>query len=300
MCYFSAPNHHVSDNPDMTQEQLQQMSDLLRHALKLQIGCGSEPTLYPHLVDIVRLGKECGVPYISLTTNGQLIANGRVDLIRLIALGLNEITLSMHGTREATYEHLMQYAKFERLRKTLAILHDAKQKFPEFQIRVNFTINSLNIQDLKNDGFWSIWDEAQVWPDVIQLHPIQHLGDSTWQDFDLSFLQSCYDETIGSIISKCKQKGITCIAPTQSELTIIESKQEQIDLSVIEDITYCHITSDVCYQDDFDRQHDTFASYHHRKHTARKLLRGAFCSNRLKKDFEIEGPSSRLNYSVTG
>jgi hypothetical protein len=47
--------------------------------------------------------------------------------------------------------------------------------FPEFQIRVNFTINSLNVQDLKNDGFWSILDEAQVWPDVIQLRPIQHL-----------------------------------------------------------------------------------------------------------------------------
>jgi wyosine [tRNA(Phe)-imidazoG37] synthetase (radical SAM superfamily) len=284
----------------MTIEQLQQTSDLLRHALKLQIGCGAEPTLYPHLEDIVHLGKEVGVPYISLTTNGQLIATGRVDLMRLIELGLNEITLSMHGTREATYEDLMQYAKFERLRKTLAILHDAKQKFPEFQIRINFTINSRNIQDLKNDGFWPIWDEAQVWPDVIQLRPIRNLGASVWQDFDLSFLHSCYDETIGSIVAKCEQKGITCIAPTQSELTMIESKQEQIDQSVIEHITYCHISSDGCYQADFDRLHDTFASYHHRKHTVRKLLRGAFCPNRLKKDFEIEGPSSHLNYSVKG
>ena len=69
----------------------------------------------PRLAEIIARGKNAGVPYISLITNGQLIASGKVSLPDLVKAGLNEITLSMHGTRQETYEHLMTGAKFSNL-----------------------------------------------------------------------------------------------------------------------------------------------------------------------------------------
>ena len=65
----------------MQPEKLQQVQTSLYHrTLTLQIGCGAEPTLYSDLEGIVVQGRQRGFPYISLTTNGQLIASGKVDL----------------------------------------------------------------------------------------------------------------------------------------------------------------------------------------------------------------------------
>ena len=282
----------------MTAAQLEQIKKtLLPRALKFQIGCGAEPTMYPDLASVVRLGAEAKVPYISLTTNGQLIAAGRVDLMQLAAEGLNEITLSMHGTKAETYEELMPGAKFERLQKLVDILHDVKQSYPQFKIRINFTVNSLNVYDLEGNKFWDIWDKANVQPDIIQLRPVQDFGESVWRDFDLQPLRDNYDTTIGNVIKQCKSRDITCIAPELSHLDHV-ADTEQVFAKIVEDITYCYVSRNAVYHDDFDAEADTFNSYHKRRGTLKQLLIGAIRPSHLKHGLRNDSGSLKLNYSV--
>ncbi len=79
MCFFSDDTMRAGMTGTISEERLALIEHAFFHrALKLQIGCGAEPTLYPRLAEIIARGKNAGVPYISLITNGQLIASGKV------------------------------------------------------------------------------------------------------------------------------------------------------------------------------------------------------------------------------
>ena len=70
MCYFTDENYVKKTKGIFPKEDLSILADkMFGRALKLQIGCGTEPTLYKDLAQIVSLGKAHKVPYISLTTN---------------------------------------------------------------------------------------------------------------------------------------------------------------------------------------------------------------------------------------
>ena len=74
MCYFSDPANRPAPQGTMTAEQISGLADkVMSKALKMQIGCGAEPTLYRGLPQLIAAGKKAGVPYVEITTNGQLI-----------------------------------------------------------------------------------------------------------------------------------------------------------------------------------------------------------------------------------
>jgi wyosine [tRNA(Phe)-imidazoG37] synthetase (radical SAM superfamily) len=299
MCYFSQENRKACKQPNISEATIDNLQKALFHrALKLQIGCGAEPTLYPHLLDLVQRGHESGIPYISLTTNGQLIATGRVNLMQLVEAGLNEITISMHGTSAATYEELMTGAKFERLQQLLCILHDVKGRFPEFQIRANFTVNSLNVDDLADGKFWDVWTAADVFPDVVQLRPVQNIGESIWQDFDLTPLRKKYTETIGAVIAQCGKRGILCLAPSIDDLNHVTDDVSSVP-SLIEKATYCYVSSDSFSPGDFDLEKDTCESYHKRLHTVRRLFLSAIFPGYNKRNKHTKEKTKALNYHVS-
>ncbi|MDE7335161.1 MAG: radical SAM protein, partial [Muribaculaceae bacterium] len=183
-----------------------------KRALKLQIGCATEPTLFNGLPEIIAKAKADGVPYIALTTNGKQIARGNVDLAELAASGLNELTLSMHGTSKEIYEELMPGAAYDELLALTRKIAEAKRRHPGLKLRVNYTINSRNIGDLEADRFWQLWQPDGM-PDIVQLRPVQKMGETEWNDFDLTPLKERYDATIGAIKKKCTELGIACIAP---------------------------------------------------------------------------------------
>lgn len=293
MCYFSDAAKRSTMKGIMTEEELDKVEKALFHrALKLQIGCGAEPTLYPRLAELVKRGRRAGVPYISLTTNGQLFATGRVDLEKLVQEGLNEITLSIHGTDKDTYEYLMPGAKFENLCTLINIIDKVKKKYPEFVVRINFTVNSRNVDNLANDRFWKIWD-GTVGPDIIQLRPVQDYGDTEWKDFDHTPLKEKYDATIGDVIRECKLRSITCIAPSPEQIDAVNDIQDGVS-SIIEDFSYCYVAPGSCYKEDFSLENDTYESYHKRKHTGWKLFKSAFSHGSARS----RNVSKKLNYDV--
>lgn len=292
MCYFSDAEKRASMKGKMDARQLDLVEKALFHrALKLQIGCGAEPTLYSDLEDIVKRGRRAGIPYISLTTNGQLIASGRVDLMALVEAGLNEITLSLHGVDKETYEFLMPGAAYDKLLRLVEIIREVKKKHPKFVVRINFTVNSLNVDNLAGDGFWRLWGDDVL--NVVQLRPVQNLGVSEWRDFDHTSLKEKYDSTIGAIVRECKSRGITCLAPDLSQIDAVNDMQDA-GSAVIEDFSYCYVSPSSCYKDDFDMQTDTYESYHKRHRSARSLFASVFRSNKSRE----RHISKKLNYTV--
>lgn len=265
---------------------------LYNRALKLQIGCATEPTIYPHLTELIADARQAGIPYVSITTNGKLIAQGRISLRALVEAGLSELTLSLHGTTAEIYEELMPGGKFRELLDMIKQIVEVKRDFPSFVFRVNYTINSLNIDDLEEHKFWGLWNEQSL-PDIIQLRPVQDMGGTIWTDFDLTPLKEKYAYTIGRIIERSKKLGITCIAPTLKQLDEVATDQDYIS-AMIKEITYCYISPDSVYRDDFQSD-DTFETYHKRRKTAWNLLKWAcgFNHKSQKRD-----STKHLNYKV--
>lgn len=290
MCYFSNPEHDSKARSIETDRLLHIARAFYHRALKLQIGCGTEPTLYRGLEDIIRQGKAAGIPFISITTNGQIFANDPAWLERLIAAGLDELTLSAHGTRPETYEYLMPGAHFDRFVRLVETLAELKQRYPQFKVRLNFTFNSMNIEDLSPDSFWGLWKNTR--PDIIQLRPVQNIGGTAWTDYSMDKVKTAYEHTIARLTVDCRQKGITVIAPEERQLDMVNDEQDWSS-AVIEDLTYCYVSPDAVYKSDFAPGIDTYESYHRRKHTSRALLKSVFFPRGRKRS-----TSKKLNYTV--
>src|SRR5699024_11959285 len=95
--------------------------------------------------------------------------------------GLDELTLSAHGFTRETYEHLMTNGKFDLFRRLLADVAEIKKQHPQFKLRINYTINNDNLEELNR-----IWEVVGDELDILQLRPIQKIGESEYQDFDLT------------------------------------------------------------------------------------------------------------------
>lgn len=293
MCYFSNPAKRAEMKGMMTAEQLERVrKSLMPRAAKLQIGCGAEPTLYPRLVEIVRMGRDAGIGYISLTTNGKVFAEKENLLRELVEAGLSELTLSLHGTTRGIYETLMPGAKYDLLLKLAGIIADVKRDHPQFKLRVNYTVNSLNVDDLAGNLFWDLWKPGGE-PDIVQLRPVQKIGESEWTDFNLEPLKVKYASTTGAVVEECKRRGITCLAPSLAQIDEVATDQSE-SISIINDLTYCYVSPDSCYRSDFE-EGDTYESYHRRHKTGRKLLKAMVSRKHGSRKREV---SKKLNYTV--
>lgn len=296
MCYFSDPAKRAEMKGVMTPEAVKAVAEsVFPRALKLQIGCAAEPTLWPEekIVELILLAKSYGVPYVSLTSNGQLLASEKVSLRALVAAGLDELTLSMHGSTPEVYEELMPGAKFENLERLLGLVHHVKEEFPEFKLRINFTVNSLNIADLTQDRIDALFDRTS-WPDILQLRPVQKIGESEWNDFSHDSIREQYDQTIGRLAEVLRARGATAILPSRTELDEVATEQSGAS-AVIEDFTYCYVSPQGCYKPDFDPAKESLSTYLKRKKSFRSLMRAAFApAKRSRKSIATK----KLNYHV--
>ena len=222
MCYFSDEEKRKSLRGTLKYEEIEAIAGSLFHrVLKLQIGCGAEPTLHKDLVKIIALGKRYNVPYVSLTTNGNLMTNGKFDLFR----------------------------------RLLADVAEIKKQHPQFKLRINYTINNDNLEELNR-----IWEVVGDELDILQLRPIQKIGESEYQDFDLTNIYARYDAILVPLIEECRRKHIICLAPDKQNIIVLE--ENDADDNSIEKITYCYVSPQECWQDDFD----------YRRHSSHMLL----------------------------
>ena len=286
MCYFSDEEKRKSLRGSLKYEEMEAIAGSLFHrALKLQVGCGAEPTLHKDLVKVIALGKKYRVPYVSLTTNGNLLT--KEQLTAAVENGLNELTLSAHGFTRETYEYLMTNGRFDLFRQLLANVAEVKRLHPEFKLRINYTINNDNLEELSR-----IWEVVGDELDILQLRPIQKIGESEYKDFDLAKIYARYDAVLVPLIEECRRRQITCLVPEKQNIIVLE--ENEADDNSIEKITYCYVSPQECWQDDFDYRTETFESYAASHHMGRQLL-GKVFGRKARKKADV---TRKMNYNI--
>ena len=286
MCYFTDENYVKKLKGVFPPEDLDLWAErILPQALKLQVGCGTEPTLYKHLDKVFALGKKYKVPHISMTTNANLLKEEKLE--SWIQNGLQEITVSLHGVKKETYEWLMGRGNYEKFHQSLELITRLKEKYPELVLRINYTFNEDNFKELNH--FFDVYGQYAI--DIIQLRPISKIGETAYNNFSLEKIIPLYDNFINNFKQKAKEKNISLLAPASKE-NLIERANEQ---SLIYNFTYVYISPTVFWKDDFDWKNETFRQYFKRKKMGKQMLQTAFASSKKLKAMRRE---QNLNYQV--
>jgi len=283
MCYFSDPEKRNTMKGVFKKEDLSKIAGALFHrALKLQIGCGAEPSLFPYNKELILLGKKYKIPYISMTTNANLFSDD--DWQELTNAGIDEFTLSLHGVTKETYEYFMSGASYEKLQKALKALTVLKETRPKLKIRLNYTINKDNLKELQN--FFDAFGEYKF--DILQLRPIQPLGDTEYKDFSWDEIFNLYDPIIENLKRQCRAGGITCIAPSKADLL-----REVRGNSPIVKMTYCYINPRYVWRSNFNPEIDTYESYAKKKQLSKTFFKNIFHPGK-----SVEDETRHLNYEL--
>ncbi|WP_299332617.1 radical SAM protein [uncultured Psychroserpens sp.] len=282
MCYFTDADYVKTLKGQFNDEDLELVAkSIFKRALKLQIGCGTEPTLYKNLVKVVELGKQYKVPYISITTNANLLAEDKIEA--LLKAGLNEFTISLHGVTKESYESFMKKASYEKFHNAFKAFAKLKKHY-DFKVRINYTFNKDNFYELKD--FFNHFNAESF--DILQIRPIQKIGNTEYNDFDISILTDDYPQLIHSIRETCKQNSIVLLAPNSlSELT------NDNQSSLIFDYTFCYISPNKFWKEGFKWREQTFNEYSTEIGWSKQLF-----SNIFKSKKELKTLSNRLNYEI--
>lgn len=285
MCYFSDPNYKPAKSK-FQEESLEELAkSFFKHALKLQIGCGAEPSLYKYNAEIIRLAKKYKIPQISFTTNASLL---NYEKIRELALaGLDEIIISMHGTSKEVYEKMMPGANYEKFNQILFDISQLKQEFPNFKLRINYTVNPDNISDLAGMGVYL----KKYSIDILQIRPIRKIGNSVYNDFDLKREQELYTKIISDIETLCSELNIVRIITAK----IPDSKLYQQKPN-ISDYTYCYVSPDYFGDKKFKKMNIAYRKFLFQNGFFKKVIKDVFFTrNKL-----IESDINFGNYDVNG
>jgi molybdenum cofactor biosynthesis enzyme MoaA len=282
MCYFSDSEYRKRAKGIFHFDDIMKIAHaFFRRTLKLQIGCGAEPSLFPHNAMLIRLAKQYKTPYISMTTNANLLTAN--DLWEFVEAGLDEITLSMHGVTRKSYEYFMTGASFDAFCKTMTILTEIKKAYPRFKVRLNYTVNQDNMSELVL--FFDLFGAYSI--DILQIRPIQRIGNSEYQTFAWAALLRSYEEVIKTVRVESLRRGIVCIAPEKTDLQNVPNTESLVET------TYCYISPQYVWYEDFDLNKDTYESYSKRTKRTKTLFNNIFKKNRSDADDYI-----RLNYSI--
>jgi molybdenum cofactor biosynthesis enzyme MoaA len=292
MCYFTDDEFVRKNMKGMFKEEdLEPIArSIFKNALKLQIGCGAEPTLFKHNTKLIQLAKQYKVPYISMVTNGNLLS--AEDIAAFATTGLDEIILSMHGVYKKTYEDLMDKGDYEKFHKVLADITEQKKLTPRLKLRINYTFNSDNFHELKD--LFRLFGQYSI--DIIQLRPIDKIGETTYNNFSLKQIEDDYIQMSRAIKEEAEKRKMTLLYPA----TVIRNEEESLkvktgnDSSYIKPYTYYYLSPKYSWKDDFEWRTESFSSWKKRNSWNMELLKNAFISrSRLEQENR-----NMLNYTV--
>jgi MoaA/NifB/PqqE/SkfB family radical SAM enzyme len=108
----------------MTWETFAHIARHLPQAKSVDLTGGGEPTLSPHLVEMVRLAKEAGCE-VGFSTNAVRLTPELSE--KLVGLGLDWISFSVDAATASLYERIRQGAKFDTLIGNIRALQSIKK-----------------------------------------------------------------------------------------------------------------------------------------------------------------------------
>jgi MoaA/NifB/PqqE/SkfB family radical SAM enzyme len=282
MCYFTDVDYVKTLKGQFKEEDLELVAkSIFNRALKLQLGCGTEPTLFKNLDRLVELGKMYKVPYISLTTNANLLTEEKIE--NLLKAGLNEFTISLHGIYKESYEDFMQKGSYEKFHNAFKAFEKLKKTY-NFKVRINYTFNKDNFRELK-DIFKHFSPKSF---DILQIRPIRQIGNTAYNDFDISSLANDYQPLVDSIRRTCKKYNIVLLAPR----TISELSNEN-ESSFVYDYTFCYVSPKAFWKEGFNWKEESFNDFSKKIGWSNTLFKNIF-----KSKAELKSLSDRLNYEI--
>lgn len=282
MCYFTDAEYVKKLKGQFKDDEIKRVAEtVFSRALKLQVGCGTEPTLYKKLPELIALGKKYKVPYISLTTNANLLTEEKIET--LLKAGLNEFTISLHGVTKESYEDFMGKANYEKFHGAFNAFKKLKEIY-DFKVRINYTFNKDNFHELED--FFEHFDGGSF--DILQVRPIQKIGNTEYNDFDISSLKEDYSRLIKVISENCKTNNITLLAPTS-----ISKLANNNEASFIFDYTFCYVSPTSFWKEGFNWKEESFNTFSKKIGWSKLLF-----SNIFKSKKELTTTSNKLNYEV--
>ena len=282
MCYFTDADFVKTLKGQFKKEELDRVANVIfKRALKLQIGCGTEPTLYKNLEHIVALGKQYKVPYISLTTNANLLDEAKIE--SLIKAGLNEFTISLHGVTKESYEDFMKKASYEKFQNAFKAFAKLKQQY-DFKVRINYTFNKDNFYELTD--LFKHFEGSSF--DILQIRPIRKIGNTEYNDFDLDSIRDDYPSVLETIKNNCKKHNITVLASDS-----IPKTKDSNQSSFIFDYTFCYVSPNKFWKPNFNWKEENFDDFSQKIKWSKQLW-----SNIFKSKKQLKSMSNRLNYEI--
>jgi MoaA/NifB/PqqE/SkfB family radical SAM enzyme len=208
MCYFSDEDERKRLKGRLSKEELSSIARIFYpKALQVVVGCGAEPTVYKGFMEIIADAKKFSVPNVSMVTNGMLLTES--DFERMSELKLDELILSMHGVTKPIYEEFMVNADYSKFVDNLNILKQIRLKSDYPKVRINYTVNDKNLDDL-----FLFFEKFGDYPiDTIQLRPVRSIG-GEYSNSIRDNQVGDYNEMISMFSAESKKQGISLLANT--------------------------------------------------------------------------------------
>ena len=262
MCYFSNEKYSDQFKGVFTEAEVRRIAELFfPQTLQLVIGCGTEPTLYKGFSKIVRLAKDYRIPFVGLTSNGQLLKED--DIEQFVGCRLDELTLSVHGVHKEMYERFMVRSSYDTFHEVLRMLDATKNRtkslFPK--LRINYTVNPENLGDLQD--FFKVFGAYNL--KTLQVRPIIDFNGSYRTLLDRRDLPT-YNRIIERLTQECRQRGVTFLASKEDPMY-----HEKNYNSVILQAVRRHITPAVVWRPDFDWKNESYEAFCKRIHWTKHL-----------------------------
>jgi molybdenum cofactor biosynthesis enzyme MoaA len=270
MCFFSDPAwRNENAKGHFTRPEIERLAMMFfGDALQVHIGCAMEPTMFKDYPWLVEIAKQHRVPFVGFTTNGMKLT--REGFVRMAEAGLDEITVSVHGVKQDTYETLMQGANWDQLHAMLAMVESVRSAAGERapRLRINYTICADNLDQLED--FFAVFGEYRI--DTIQLRPIADFGDTTYTNKDLTPQISVYNKAIERMMTECRARSIVLLANRADPTHARPNPAAAVYLEGI----LRYLNPNNVWRKDFPWRSEDYRSHKTRIGWRRKLLRRVF------------------------
>ena len=174
----------------------------------------------------------------------------------------------------------------------MKLISDQKVTNPNLKLRINYTFNEDNFHELKD--FFKVFGQYKI--DILQLRPIDKIGETTYNNFSLKKIEADYLQVSNELKTETKNRNITLLSPEsifRNEEKSLKVKTQN-DSSYLLPYTYCYVSPKFFWKDDFDWKKETFSDWKKINNWDFKILKNAFVSRKKLENIN----RNMLNYSV--
>ena len=187
----------------------------------------------------------------------------------------------------------MQGASFDKFKGLIESIKVVKKDFPKFKVRINYTVNEDNIDDLKN--FDTLIGTTA---DILQIRPIQKIGDSAYNNFSMKGVVDKYEESLLNVVNYCHKNGITCLYPSLDNIKALtdgyDGNQTDNTNQLVNLIPHFYLSPYTDWKEKIDPYKDNFYDYCRKTKRIKQMIKYIFSTkNNSKPDV-----TKSLNYNI--